>query len=98
MENVVVIGNDGILNKEGLRFEDEFVRHKILDSIGDFSLAGYHILGHIKAFKSGHDLNHKMLNQLLTERDSWKIVEFTPQNSDVDSFPLSLPELHWSEA
>lgn len=98
LENVVVIGNDGILNKEGLRFEDEFVRHKILDAIGDFSLAGYHIIGHVKAFKSGHDLNHKMLNQLLSERDSWKLAELTPQDTIAHSFPLSLPELQWSEA
>jgi UDP-3-O-[3-hydroxymyristoyl] N-acetylglucosamine deacetylase len=98
LENVVVIGNDGILNKEGLRFEDEFVRHKILDAVGDFALAGYHIIGHVKAFKSGHDLNHKMLNQLLSEKDSWKLVELVPQDNDVHPFPLSLPELQWSEA
>jgi UDP-3-O-[3-hydroxymyristoyl] N-acetylglucosamine deacetylase len=98
LENVVVIGNDGILNEEGLRFEDEFVRHKILDAIGDFSLAGYHIIGHVKAFKSGHDLNHKMLNQLLSERDSWKLVEHTPGDSNLHPFPLPLPELQWSEA
>lgn len=98
LENVVVIGNDGILNPEGLRFEDEFVRHKILDAVGDFSLAGYHIIGHVKAFKSGHDLNHKMLNQLLSEKDSWKLVEFAPQDSDSHPFPLPLPELQWSEA
>jgi UDP-3-O-[3-hydroxymyristoyl] N-acetylglucosamine deacetylase len=98
LENVVVIGNDGILNEEGLRFEDEFVRHKILDAVGDFSLAGYHIVGHIKAFKSGHDLNHKMLNQLLSERDSWKLVELTPQDIVEHPFPFHLPELQWSEA
>lgn len=96
LENVVVIGNDGILNEEGLRFEDEFVRHKILDAVGDFSLAGYQIIGHVKAFKSGHDLNHKMLNQLLSEKDSWKLVEFAPHDSDSHPFPL--PELQWSEA
>jgi UDP-3-O-[3-hydroxymyristoyl] N-acetylglucosamine deacetylase len=97
LENVVVIGNDGILNEEGLRFEDEFVRHKILDAIGDFSLAGYHIIGHVKAFKSGHDLNHKMLNQLLSERDSWKLIELAPQDSVTQPFSLPLPELQWSE-
>ncbi len=98
LENVVVIGNEGVINEEGLRFDDEFVRHKILDAIGDFSMAGYHILGHVKAFKSGHDLNHKLVNQLLAERDSWKLVEFAPGESNVHPFPLPLPELHWSEA
>ncbi|HTP66754.1 MAG TPA: UDP-3-O-acyl-N-acetylglucosamine deacetylase [Geobacteraceae bacterium] len=98
LENVVVIGNDGILNEEGLRFEDEFVRHKILDAVGDFAMAGYHILGHVKAFKSGHDLNHKLVNQLLAERDSWKLVEFAPRESNLHAFPLPMPELHWSEA
>lgn len=98
LENAVVIGNDGILNEEGLRFEDEFVRHKILDAIGDLSLAGYHIIGHVKAFKSGHDLNHKLVCKLLAERDSWKLVEFAPHENNMHSFPLSMPELHWSEA
>ncbi len=98
LENVVVIGNDGILNEEGLRFEDEFVRHKILDSIGDFAMAGYHIIGHVKAFKSGHDLNHKLVNLLLSEKDAWKLVELAPRENDQQSFPLHLPELHWSEA
>ncbi len=97
LENVVVIGNEGILNPEGLRFEDEFVRHKILDAVGDFSMAGYHIIGHIKAFKSGHDLNHKLVNRLLAEKESWKLVELAPRSTQ-QSFPLPLPELHWSEA
>ncbi len=98
LENVVVIGNDGILNEEGLRFDDEFVRHKILDAIGDFSMAGFHIIGHVKAFKSGHDLNHKLVNQLLAERDAWKLVELAPREIDQHPLPLSLPELHWSKA
>lgn len=98
LENAVVIGSDGILNKEGLRFADEFVRHKILDAIGDFSLAGYHIIGHIKACKSGHDLNHKLVNELLAKKDSWKLVELSAQESNTPSFPLPVPELRWSEA
>lgn len=77
MENAVVIGENSILNPEGLRFSDEFVRHKILDSIGDFTLLGYPILGHFKTFKAGHDINHKMVEQILASPDCWKIVEFT---------------------
>jgi len=77
LDNAVVIDDGGILNPEGLRFSDEFVRHKILDCIGDFSLVGYPILGHIKAFKAGHDINHKMVEHILASPECWKLVEFT---------------------
>lgn len=79
-ENAVVIGEDSILNPEGLRFQDEFVRHKILDCIGDFGLIGYSILGHIKSFKGGHDINHQMVEKLLASPEYWKIVEFTEKD------------------
>jgi len=75
LENAVVIGEDRILNPEGLRFSDEFVRHKILDAIGDFSLVGYPILGHIKAYKAGHDINHQTVEKILASPDSWQLVE-----------------------
>ena len=98
LENAIVIGDDGILNPEGLRFDDEFVRHKILDSIGDFSLAGYHLIGHVKASKSGHELNHKLVTKLLSHKDCWALVEFPHQEDVSMSFPMSLPELSWMEA
>jgi UDP-3-O-[3-hydroxymyristoyl] N-acetylglucosamine deacetylase len=97
LDNAVVIGDDGILNEEGLRFEDEFVRHKILDSVGDFFLAGYRIIGHIKAFKSGHDLNHKMVTELLARKDCWKLDERCGMH-DHAATPLAFPELVCSEA
>jgi len=97
LDNAVVIGDDGILNEGGLRFEDEFVRHKIMDSVGDFYLAGYRIIGHIKAFKSGHDLNHKLVTELLDRKDCWKLDERTGAN-DHAAAPLSFPELVCSEA
>jgi len=80
LDNAVVIGDEGVLNPEGLRFHDEFVRHKILDAIGDFSLAGYPILGHFKTFKSGHDINHQMVEKILASPDCWKLVEFTEKD------------------
>lgn len=83
LENAVVIGDDRIINPEGLRFHDEFVRHKILDAIGDFSLVGYPILGHIKAEKPGHDINHRAVEAILAAPDSWKLIEF----DEVDSAP-----------
>jgi len=80
LDNAVVIGEESILNPEGLRFQDEFVRHKILDSIGDFSLVGYPILGHIKAFKAGHDINHQMVEKILASPECWKLVEFSEED------------------
>ncbi|MBN1142748.1 MAG: UDP-3-O-acyl-N-acetylglucosamine deacetylase [Deltaproteobacteria bacterium] len=80
LENTVVIGEQGILNPEGLRFHDEFVRHKILDIIGDFSLLGYPILGHVKAYKSGHQTNHEMVTRILASPDHWKLAEFSQRD------------------
>ncbi len=80
LDNAVVVGDEAILNPEGLRFTDEFVRHKILDAVGDFSLVGYPILGHLKAYKAGHDINHKMVEQILASPDCWKLVEFTEED------------------
>lgn len=87
LENAVVIGEDRILNPEGLRYPDEFVRHKILDALGDFSLAGYPILGHIKANKPGHDLNHRMVSTLLSTPECWKIVELPGHNEPAQLLP-----------
>ncbi len=74
LENAIVVGEDEVINKGKLRFEDEFVRHKILDAVGDFSLLGLPIYGHIIANKSGHTLNIKLLKKILLSRDSWEIV------------------------
>lgn len=71
LENAVVLDKDKILNPGGLRYPDEFVRHKILDCIGDFSLLGMPLMGHIKVFKSGHEFNHQFLKEFLTRKDSW---------------------------
>jgi len=78
LENAVVVDKNGILNKEGLRFPDEFVRHKILDLIGDLSLLGHPIIGHIKAFKSGHLLNHHFLRKVLNQFKNWELAKIIP--------------------
>lgn len=91
LENAVVIGDERILNPEGLRFPDEFVRHKILDAIGDFSLAGFPILGHVKSFKGGHDINHQMVEQLLASPESWKLIEFNDRDLE-EALHSNLPE------
>jgi UDP-3-O-[3-hydroxymyristoyl] N-acetylglucosamine deacetylase len=90
LENAVVIGKDEILNPEGLRFADEFVRHKILDAIGDFSLVGYPILGHIKAFKAGHDINHQTVEQILASPDCWELVEYGRPTHQ--QHPVAIPQ------
>lgn len=72
LDNVVVIDKDGILNPQGLRYHDEFVRHKILDSLGDFSLLGMPIIGHIVLDKSGHAFNHACLMKVFSQKESWE--------------------------
>jgi len=71
LDNAVVIDNKKILNQDGLRYDDEFVRHKLLDSIGDFSLLGMPILGHIITHKSGHAFNHAFLKRFFMQKESW---------------------------
>jgi len=72
LDNVVAINGNSVLNPEGLRFPDEFVRHKILDCIGDFSLLGMPILGHIMLNKSEHAFNHAFLEQFFEQKNAWE--------------------------
>ncbi len=72
LDNAIIIDKDKILNEEGLRYPDEFVRHKLLDSLGDFSLLGMPIQGHIVTHKSGHTLNHLFIKTFLGNKDAWE--------------------------
>ncbi|WP_436637875.1 UDP-3-O-acyl-N-acetylglucosamine deacetylase [Microbaculum sp. FT89] len=72
LENTVVIGDDQVVNPEGLRFADEFVRHKVLDAIGDLTLAGAPILGHYRSYRGGHKLNSAMVEALLSDDSAWE--------------------------
>ena len=74
LENAVVIDGDTVMNSEGLRYEDEFVRHKALDCIGDLSLAGAPILGHFKGSRTGHGLNNLLLRELFSDKDNYDLV------------------------
>jgi UDP-3-O-[3-hydroxymyristoyl] N-acetylglucosamine deacetylase len=76
LENAIVIDKNGVLNPEGLRFEDECIRHKILDCIGDLSLLGMPILGHIVAHKSGHQMNHSLLQRFMEKKSCWETTHF----------------------
>ena len=71
LENAVVIDQEKVVNEGGLRYPDEFVRHKLLDCLGDFSLLGMPILGHIQVHKSGHAFNHAFLKKFFEEKESW---------------------------
>jgi UDP-3-O-[3-hydroxymyristoyl] N-acetylglucosamine deacetylase len=75
LENAIVVDDFNILNPEGLRYADEFVRHKILDIIGDLALCGMPVIGHFTSVKSGHALNQRLLRRLLTEPNAAEIVE-----------------------
>jgi UDP-3-O-[3-hydroxymyristoyl] N-acetylglucosamine deacetylase len=75
LENTLVVSEDRVLNPEGLRFADEFVRHKALDAIGDLALAGAPILGAYRSVRGGHKLNHAVLTALIADPSAWTIVE-----------------------
>jgi UDP-3-O-[3-hydroxymyristoyl] N-acetylglucosamine deacetylase len=74
LENAVVLGETGVLNN-ALRFEDEFVRHKILDAIGDLALVGYPVIGHLVAHRAGHALHTEFASRILEETQAWRLVE-----------------------
>ena len=75
LDNAVVVDDFNILNPEGLRFPDEFVRHKILDALGDLSLIGMPVIGQLSAVKSGHALNHQLVRRVLAEADACEVVQ-----------------------
>jgi UDP-3-O-[3-hydroxymyristoyl] N-acetylglucosamine deacetylase len=83
LDNAIGVGEEGVLNSEGLRYADEFVKHKVLDAIGDLYLLGRPLLGAFDGYKSGHGLNHALARALLAEPDSWELVTFsrTPKRS-----------------
>ena len=85
LQNAVVLNNSKVINKEGLRYPDEFVKHKILDAVGDLSLLGMPIIGHFVAYKSGHTLNNLLLKELLTHKENWRIINF-PRGNILNDF------------
>lgn len=84
VDNAIVVDKYRILNEDGLRYEDEFVKHKILDAIGDLYLLGNSLIGEYKAVKSGHGLNNKSLRELIRRTDCWEFVTF-----EEDEAPIS---------
>jgi UDP-3-O-[3-hydroxymyristoyl] N-acetylglucosamine deacetylase len=91
LKNAVVLDDQRIINKGGLRVHDEFVRHKVLDAIGDLAMLGMPIIGHFVAFRSGHRLNNLLLKELLQKRECWEVVSKYPPESSRISRPLNIP-------
>ena len=81
LENAIVLDDKKILNPEGLRFSDEFVRHKILDAIGDMSLIGMNFIGNYEAFAGSHDLNHKLTVELLKNPENYEVIELVGEKT-----------------
>jgi len=81
LENAIVLDEKKILNPEGLRFKDEFVRHKILDAIGDMSLIGMNFIGNYEAMAGSHDLNHKLTLELLSDAENYEVIELVGEKT-----------------
>ncbi len=94
LDNAVVVDEYRVINEDGLRYEDEFVKHKILDAIGDLYLLGHSLIGHFNGYKSGHALNNKLLRELLVQQDAWEEVTFNEEANAPISYarPATTPE------
>lgn len=91
VDNAIVLDDFRILNEDGLRYEDEFVKHKVLDAIGDLYLLGHPLIGAFSAYKSGHSLNNRLLRRLVGHTDAWELVTYTDNEEAPISFIRTLP-------
>lgn len=94
LDNAIVVDNYRILNEDGLRFDSEFVTHKVLDAIGDLYLLGSSLIGAFEGYKSGHELNNKLLRELMVRQDAWEYTYFDTQ----DYLPITQAEYYPIEA
>lgn len=83
VKNAIVIDDFRVLNEDGLRYDDEFVKHKILDAVGDLYLLGHSLIGEYVGYKSGHGLNNCLLRELLKQQDAWEFVEFPEETAPI---------------
>jgi UDP-3-O-[3-hydroxymyristoyl] N-acetylglucosamine deacetylase len=83
LDNAVVLDDERVINEDGLRYKDEFVKHKILDAVGDLSLLGRSLIGAFSGYKSGHALNNILLRALLADKDAWEEVTFTTDEAPI---------------
>ena len=86
LDNAIVLDNDGIMNQSVLRYDDEFVRHKVLDFIGDIYLLGHRVKGSFEIFKGGHRLTHEIVKSILSDKSNWK---YDDDISDLEEIPFS---------
>lgn len=91
LDNAIVIGDFRILNEGGLRYENEFVRHKVIDAVGDLFLLGHPILGHFQGVRSGHALNNQLLRALLAKPENWELVEAGKDAANWTVVPAAAP-------
>ena len=91
MDNAVMVDDYKVLNNGGLRYDDEFVKHKILDAIGDMQVAGHPLLAAYSAFKSGHALNNKLVRALMAEPSAWEEVVFDDPASAPVAYGAPIP-------
>lgn len=96
LDNAIVMDEYRVLNPDGLRSPDEFVRHKILDAVGDLYLVGYPLLAEFSAHKAGHALNNQLLRKLLAKRDSWELTTFTDLGHTPHQIAHLFPELQFT--
>ena len=89
MENAIVLDETKILNPEGLRYEDEFVRHKILDAIGDMALLEYTMIGEYEAVAGSHHLNHLLTKKLYEDKENYEIIDLEEASSEAEVFELA---------
>ena len=92
LDNAIVVDQYRLLNEDGLRFDDEFVKHKVLDAIGDLYLLGSSLIGAFEGYKSGHELNNKLLRTLMARQDAWEYTSFDQESPSlamhVSRFPI----------
>jgi UDP-3-O-[3-hydroxymyristoyl] N-acetylglucosamine deacetylase len=86
MDNAIVLDEFRVLNDDGLRYADEFVRHKILDAVGDLALVGYPVIGHLVAHRAGHALHTEFAAKILEETHAWRLVD-----AESAALPATLP-------
>jgi UDP-3-O-[3-hydroxymyristoyl] N-acetylglucosamine deacetylase len=86
LDNVIVMDEYKVLNSEGLRYDDEFAKHKLLDAIGDLYCVGKPLLARYSAYRSGHALNNKLLRELLAHKEAWELVTFEDERQAPEGF------------
>jgi len=91
LENAVVLDDYRVVNADGLRYDDEFVKHKVLDAVGDLYLLGYSLIGEFTGYKSGHALNNRLLRELVQQTSAWEVVTFEDPATTPDWLTRPIP-------